>query len=151
MGNSNTWKKRLGKINRVGLDTMVFIYEFAKHKKYFPLAHEVFLGLEKGRLKAVTSLVSFIEVCSLPALEGNEELLKVYKEVFLKTPNLEMVNPDWEIADKTAELRRVYKLRTPDAMQVATAMSRGAKVVISNDQKLKKVKGVEVWVLGDFV
>jgi predicted nucleic acid-binding protein len=147
---SNDWRGVLTNVGLVGLDSMVFIYQFARAKRYFELVNQVFDLMEKGKLEAVTSLVSFIEVVSLPALHEKEELLRAYKEVFLRTPNLKMVNPDMEIAEKAAELRRVYKLRTPDALQVATALTCGAKALITNDGEFKKMQGIEVWLLEDW-
>ena len=43
------------------------------------------------------------------------------------------------VADKTVELRAEYGLRTPDAIQLATAVSCGSDYVLTNDRKWKQV------------
>jgi len=129
---------------------MVFIYQFEKHKAYFPLTHFLFGRLQKRKTKAVTSLVSFIKITSFPQLTGKDSLLADYKKIFLKTPSFSMINPDIEIAEKAAELRKAYKLRTPDAIQMATSIVNKAELFISNDDCFKKVKEIKTLVLKDF-
>lgn len=145
------FKNKISKVKLVAIDSMIFIYEFGEHKTYFSFVHELFNRLEKGRIKAITSLISFIEVTSFPRLQGKDKILKDYRQVFLKTPNLKMINPDLVIGEKTAEIRRNYRLRAPDAIQIATAIVNKADIFISNDKSFKKVKEIKTLVLKDFV
>ncbi len=55
-----------------------------------------------------------------------------------------MVNIDPGIAERGAELRAKYGIRTPDALQVASAIENQATIFISNDNKLKKIKEIEI-------
>ena len=41
--------------------------------------------------------------------------------------------------------------KTPDAIQIATAVVGGAEALITNDVNLKKVKEIEILVLNDFL
>ena len=45
--------------------------------------------------------------------------------------------------DRAAELRARYRLSTPDAIQLATAISHKATRFYRNDRGLRKVKEVE--------
>ena len=38
-------------------------------------------------------------------------------------------------------------LRTPDALQIATAIGKGAALIVSNDQRWKRVTEIEVLLL----
>lgn len=60
---------------------------------------------------------------------------------------LAVVEVNEEIADKTALIRRKYGFRTPDAIQLATAVQTRAKVFITNDERLKKLKELKVILL----
>ena len=55
--------------------------------------------------------------------------------------------PDLAIADTAARLRAEHGLRTPDALQAATAIRRGATAFLTNDAGLVRVSEVEVAVL----
>jgi predicted nucleic acid-binding protein len=54
-------------------------------------------------------------------------------------PNLEWVPPDLEIAAPAARLRAQQQLRTPDALQAATAAHAGATAFLTNDAAFERV------------
>jgi predicted nucleic acid-binding protein len=64
-------------------------------------------------------------------------------------PHLEWVEPTLEIADLAAQLRANHNLKTPDALQVATALARRATGFISNDAALQRVAALEVTLLDE--
>ena len=132
-----------------GLDTPIFIYLFEGHKKYFSLAKQVFNLLELGKIKAITSVITPIEVLSAPALEEHKETRQLYMEFFKTLENLQILNIDMNIADEAARLRRIYHLRTPDAIQAATAIISGTKIFVTNDAGMKKIKEIKVITLDD--
>jgi predicted nucleic acid-binding protein len=53
-----------------------------------------------------------------------------------------------EIAEVAAQLRAAQNLRTPDAIQIATALREGATFFLTNDARLAAVQNLEVLVLG---
>ncbi len=65
--------------------------------------------------------------------------------------SLEMTAP---IAEKAGELRAKYSnkiLKTPDAIQIATALLAGCNAMITNDLGWKAVTEIEVIVLEDYL
>jgi predicted nucleic acid-binding protein len=62
-----------------------------------------------------------------------------------------VVAPTLKIADMGAQLRAEHSLRTPDALQVATAMAHHATGYISNDSAFRRVPGLQVIVLDDLL
>ena len=121
----------------VALDTMIFIYLFELRSQYLPQIQLLFDRIERKELQAVTSFISPLEVFSSPAFEAVPDKLMLYTRFFQKTPNLTVVPFDWEVALQAAELRRKYKpLKTPDAVQIATAIVAQADMFITNDDRL---------------
>ena len=55
--------------------------------------------------------------------------------------------PDLAIADLAARIRALHRLRTPDALQAATAIHVGATAMLTNDADMAHVAGIEVGVL----
>ncbi|MGH7456023.1 MAG: type II toxin-antitoxin system VapC family toxin [bacterium] len=66
-------------------------------------------------------------------------------------PNLLLSQLDEEIAVKAATIRADYKLKTPDAIQIAAAIVGGARLFLANDTIFRRVKEIEVVMLDDFV
>jgi predicted nucleic acid-binding protein len=66
-------------------------------------------------------------------------------------PNLSWLAPTLPIADEAACLRAKYGLRTPDAIQVATAVSAGATGFVGNDDAFRRVTDLEILLLDNVV
>lgn len=62
-------------------------------------------------------------------------------------PNLHWMAPDLETADEAARIRAKYKLRTPDALQAATAIRAQATVFVTNDPVFARIEEFDTVVL----
>jgi len=62
-------------------------------------------------------------------------------------PNLQWVAPNLEIADLAARFRALHHLRTPDALQAATAAHARATGLITNDAVFERLEAFETLVL----
>jgi predicted nucleic acid-binding protein len=51
------------------------------------------------------------------------------------------------ISDHAAQLRATHALRTPDALQIATALQAEATYFLTNDIRLPKIQGIEILML----
>ena len=83
------FKKKLLSAKKIGLDTMCFIYQFADHKDYAPLTSIIFELLETGKIKAVTSTISVLEIFVQPEAQKETWAISEYEKVLQQTPNLE--------------------------------------------------------------
>lgn len=133
----------------VALDTMVFIYHFEEHPRFSLITEKIFEKIEKGEIRAVTSYITLLEILVKPYRGRDLKAASDYKNLLLTFPNLQFIPVDLEIADIAASLRAEYSVKTPDAIQLATAMSYGTDSYITNDEALKKIKRVNVRVLKD--
>jgi len=59
-------------------------------------------------------------------------------------PGIELFDITAAIAEQAAQLRAKYNLRTPDAIQVAACIELGAEYFLTNDNRLKLVKEINV-------
>lgn len=134
----------IANIKLVGLDSNVFIYNLEHNPQFISSTDFIFNQLLSNKLKAATSIISLIEMLSYPGTADVEE--KIVEE-FFSTPNLEVFEVTKEIATKAARIRRNYKFRLPDSIQLATAIHAKAKAFISNDQRLKVFKEIPVILL----
>jgi predicted nucleic acid-binding protein len=131
---------------RIAIDTSVFIYYLEANPLYIDKATEVFTWLERSPHSAVTSSLTMTELLVQPYRAGNETLVNQYYGLLSTYPNLDWVAPDLTIADTAARIRVEHRLRTPDALQAATAVCRGATALLTNDPDFARVAEVEVGV-----
>jgi predicted nucleic acid-binding protein len=58
-----------------------------------------------------------------------------------------LTNVSAEVAEEAARIRAAFNVRTPDAIQLATAIRAGAGYFLTNDMKLPALPGMQVIVL----
>jgi predicted nucleic acid-binding protein len=140
------WLNRLsGQI--VGLDTAPLIYFIERHAPYYPLVEPFFAAVERGEVEVVTSTLTLTEVLVHPYRQGNRALVREYCEILLHARNVNIIPVSPEIASEAARLRAMHGIRTPDAIQLATAQASRAGAFLTNDEVLEKAAGLQVLVL----
>jgi predicted nucleic acid-binding protein len=131
----------------VGLDTAPLIYFVEEHPLYLPLVDPFFEAMARGDVHVVTSTVTLTEVLVHPYQQGNRLLASQYSDILLHAKNLKTVPVSAEIASEAARFRSNYALKTPDAIQLATAQLAGAFTLLTNDGDLPALPGLRLIVL----
>ncbi len=131
----------------VGLDTSIFIYHLEDHPRYAPVTETIFHSLEEGRNRGITSFLTLMEILVKPKAEELLEVARDYEYYLTTFPNLTLFPFDLEIARKASDLRAASRIKTPDAIQLATALHHGATGFLTNDRMFEKVTGLEIAVL----
>jgi predicted nucleic acid-binding protein len=129
---------------RIAIDTSIFIYYLEANPSYVEMAGQIFAWLERSPHSAVTSTLTMTELLVQPWRDGNETLVNQYYGLLSLFPNLDWVSPDLAIADTAAQIRAKHRLRTPDALQAATAVCRGATAILTNDPDFSRIPEIEV-------
>jgi predicted nucleic acid-binding protein len=132
---------------RIALDTSVFIYQVEANARYLDLTDPVFAWLNRSDCTAVTSTITMTEVLVPAYRKGGEHQVDQFYALLTEFPNLDWVPPSLEIADVAARIRATYRLRTPDALQAATAVYSQATGLITNDPVFERVEELETLVL----
>ncbi len=135
----------------VGVDTSPLIFYIEEHPVYGPLMDPFFEAVEQGEIRIVTSMVTLLEVLVHPIARGDEALAQKYNDILLTSPHIETATITAVTAQTAAELRAVYRLKTPDALQLATCVTRHAGVFLTNDRDFPDLAGVEILKLRDLV
>ena len=133
----------------LSLDTSVFIYFVERHPRYHNLCDPVFEAIENGGLKAATSTLTLLEILVQPYRKKLDDLVLKFFALLTTYPNLKWVDLDVDIADTAARLRADHRLKTPDAIQAATAICSGATGFLCNDAAFKRVKAFDCLLLDD--
>lgn len=125
----------------VGIDTMPVIYLMERNPTYHAFVLPFFAAVDRGDLTVVTSTVTLLEVLVLPLRLGNVELAQRYRRVLLAAKSVTVTPVIEPIAELAAQLRAEHNIRTPDAIQLATAIHGGASHFLTNDAKLPSLPG----------
>ena len=121
------------------LDTAPFIYFFEGHERYLPALERFFESLYDTRAQAITSVITYIELTTLPARIGNQQLVRKYRDYLTHSENIALFPLDMNIADYAVDLRSRYGFKTPDAIQLGTALACGADYIITNDRAWQRL------------
>ena len=118
---------------RVLIDSSVWIYHFEQHTEFGAPASRVIEGLEEGAFRGVTSELTLLELTVRPLQLGRQDVADEYELLLSYFPNLELEPISREILLDAAALRARYRLRTPDAILLATAVHSRATAAVTND------------------
>jgi predicted nucleic acid-binding protein len=98
-------------------------------------------------LVVAVSRLSWIECRTKPLRERQAEVLARY-DAFLGASDLLVVELTAEVIDVATALRAEYGLRTPDALQAASALVLGRDTpFVTNDPTFTRVRGLDVRLL----
>ncbi|MGC1393611.1 MAG: PIN domain-containing protein [Coleofasciculaceae cyanobacterium] len=131
----------------VGLDSAPLIYFIEQNSTYLEMMRLFFRALNQGEFKVVTSVVTLSEVLVYPLRQGNTILAQQYRDILFDAEGFITIQVSADIAEIAAQLRAIHNLRTPDAIQMATAIFEGASFFVTNDARLPSLPELEVLVL----
>jgi predicted nucleic acid-binding protein len=120
----------------VAFDTAPLIYLIEEHPIWLPIIQPFFEAISQGHLQGITSTVTLTEVLVHPLRRKDTVLAEHYRRVLLNARNVSMLPVSSTVAEQAALLRAKYGLRTPDAIQLATAQEAGASSFVTNDDQL---------------
>jgi predicted nucleic acid-binding protein len=121
------------------------------HPKYLPLTEQLVSWLAKSGNTAVTSTLSLTELLVPGYREGNQLRVDAFYSLATTYPNLNWCPVTMEVADVAAQFRAKHGMKTPDAIQAATAVVNGASAFVTNDMAFKRFKQLEVAILDDLL
>ena len=125
----------------VMVDTAPFIYVLESHPQFADQFVGLFEAAAVGDLMIALSTITLAEVLTGPFKAGQTALAKRYE----KTMSLYRVVPvSAPIAALAAQLRAQYRLKLPDAIQLATSLDISAAAFVTHDRDFSRVTRVEI-------
>ena len=99
----------------------------------------------------MTSTITMLELLVHPYCKGDQERIDGFYALLSTYPHLEWIATTLDIADCAARLRAQCNLKTPDAIQAATALTSKSTGLISNDPAFNRVSELETIILDDLL
>lgn len=125
----------------VMVDTAPFIYVLDSHPRFADQFVGLFEAAANSDLVIALSTITLAEVLTGPFNAGQTALAKRYEKTLLHYRVIPVSTP---IAALAAQLRAQYRLKLPDAIQLATALDIGAAAFVTHDRDFSRVTGVEI-------
>lgn len=125
----------------VMVDTAPFIYLLESHPQFADQFVGLFEAAATGEITISLSTVTLAEVLTGPFKVGQIALAKRYEKAL---SHYSVIPVSMPIAALAAQLRGQYRLKLPDAIQLATALDIGAAAFVTHDRDFSAVTGIDI-------
>ena len=132
------------------LDANGFIYSVERVEPYRALLAPMWRQAQAGVFNIVSSELALLETLVKPLREGNTVLEALFRRLFDANED-SLIPATRALWEEAARLRAVTGLRTPDARHAATALRARCTLFVTNDGAFRRVTGLPVVVLDDFL
>lgn len=122
------------------LDTNVFIYEIEGNPSVAEPVHDLVSALRRRPGIATTSELTLAEVLAPPSRAGAMPLhvkRRLYIDLIVWSRFVDLRPISRDILYETAEVRKMARLKLPDAIHLVTAIYSGCQYFVCNDHRLK--------------
>ena len=129
---------------RLFLDAFALIYRFEGAAPFRTAAMDLMAQLtaQQASVELAVSRLSVLECRVKPLREGNAALLKRYDDFFAAVNIVEL---SAAVVDAATHLRARYGLKTPDALQAASAFAASERALfVTADAGFARVAGLDV-------
>lgn len=123
------------------VDTAPWIYLLEDNVEFAPRFVGLFEAAERGQIQLALSTVTLAEVLTGPCKAGQTALAKRYETAL---GAYQVVPLSAAVASLAAQLRVQYRLKLPDAVQLASALQIGASALVTHDRDFSAVQGLPV-------
>lgn len=123
------------------LDSPPIIYFLEEHPRFAARFQPIFEAQRDGVVRFAVTTVTIAEVLTGPLQAGEEALAKRFRGVLGSWQVLDLTA---DIAETAARLRASLRLRLPDAVQAASALSINADALVTHDRDFSRVRSLRV-------
>ena len=127
------------------LDACSIMYLLESHQQQGQATRLLITQAIQNKTQLIVSRLSFLECRVVPLKEKNAGLLASYDR-FFQLSSVQIIELTTDVINIAADLRANYSqsLRTPDALQIACALSAKADQFLTGDKKLSVIQGIDV-------
>lgn len=134
----------------VFLDTVPLIYYIEENKTYVKFLGKLFEANSQNKFQFTTSVLTLMELLIQPIRINAAKLVEEYENIICNSKTISIHDFNIEIAKTAAKIRAEYGFKTPDSIQLATAISTNSDYFLTNDKQLKTFKEIEIILLEEF-
>ncbi len=136
-------------IRSLCIDSAPLIYAVEKRAVYITRMQVILDLIRKEPIQAFSASIALSEVLVKPLQNQDTKTVAAYRQMLLHSRHFQLISITPAIAEEAAALRARYNLKTPDALQIAVAVSQRCDAFLTNDLGLKRVTEMQVLVLDE--
>ena len=91
-----------------------------------------------------TSTLTLMELLVVPKRQDNEHLVQKYRALLQDIMSEPLIPLSEAVSDMAAQIRGVNGFKTPDSIQLATALYSGSDIFYTNDKRLSKFPDIKI-------
>jgi predicted nucleic acid-binding protein len=123
------------------VDSSPIIYFIESHPSLGTRFEPLFAAQAAGRVRFAVTTITVAEVLTGPLQAGDEALARRYRTTL---ESWQLIELTVDIAELAARLRASFRLRLPDAIQAASALSINATALVTHDRDFSRVRSLRV-------
>ncbi len=127
------------------VDTAPLIYHLENNEQYAPRFSGLFEQAAAGRLRIALTTITLAEVLAGPFARGRDALAARIEAALCE---FDVYPLDRSIAVQAARLRARYRLRLPDAIQLATTLEIRAQALVTHERDFSAVEDISIISIG---
>lgn len=134
------------------VDTAPIIYYIEGHPAYGPITRTIFEHSVNNGIRPYSSVLMLTEVLVKPVQVNDVALTRLFSNFIRSGHNFRLIDINPDIAEIAGYLRGNHRfLKTIDALQIASAIHVRAEIFVTNDERLRKISGLKIMVLKDYL
>ena len=135
----------------IALDTSIFIYFIEEKVPFLDHIRPLFEEADSGRRELITSVLTLLEVLVVPYRVGDIRLAEKYEALLTKSRGIRMIDFARDQLRAAAQLRAATGIKTPDALQLVSALGADCRAFLTNDRRLPQIPGLRILQLSSYV
>jgi uncharacterized protein len=125
-------------------DANCFIYTVEQVQPFFNALIPIWQAAQAGSIHIITSELTALEVLVKPFQSGDTLVETAYHQILEQTQEVNMEPISLAILKHAAHLRAYSRLKTPDAIHIATALHVGCVQLYTNDIQIRSLPSLAV-------
>jgi predicted nucleic acid-binding protein len=134
----------------VYIDTAIIIYTIEKIPEYWLLLKPVWQQVKNRNIRVLSSELTLLEALVAPIRNNDATLITAYEQALLAS-NMLLMPITQSILRQAAHVRAQSRLKTPDAIHVATAQLEHCDIFLTNDKALQRIPSLNSIVINEFL
>ncbi len=144
MSDARGLRSALASAERVHVDASILALHMAGNRRYTPLTRALLEMLAEGEATASTSALTIYQLLVEAYRRGETDTAATAERYLTTLPGLDVVDLTPAIARQAAQVRAQLGGSAERAVQIATALSEGAHVYLTQRSTFRRVAGMSV-------
>ena len=129
---------------KIFIDTAPLIYLIEGEEDFATSVEKQLMQWIEAEENLATSTLTLLELLVVPMKQENKHLVQKYRALLQDILSEPLIPLSETISEMAAQIRGVTGFKTPDSIQLATALYSGADIFYTNDKRLSKFSDIKI-------